>query len=294
MADADWVNYKQIRGKALPPETTLLGTRYRLAAHLKRDFYAATGLYERIAPEDFATPAKVLLKIYHTEPFLGLPLGWLGRFLCRRETGFLRQLEGVAGVPQLRELYGESGFVRDFVPGCNLREYTRTAQVDAEFFPKFAAILDAVHARGVAHNDLSKPENVLVTTDGEPVLIDFQIASRILPNPGLLTRLWNPRLIAYMQGVDRYHLTKQNVYRRPDDFSTEARVALRRKGWIITVHGWLRRPYRALRHRILKPWLTPETSKTSSVPAPHVVTRPSSDDAAGTERVGLAEDRSTR
>ena len=52
MADADWVNYKQIRGKALPPETTLLGTPYRLAAHLKRDFYAATGLYERIAAAD--------------------------------------------------------------------------------------------------------------------------------------------------------------------------------------------------------------------------------------------------
>ena len=289
MADADWVRYKQIRGKALPGEATLLGTPYRLATHLKRDFYAATGLFERVEPADSAAPGKVLLKIYHTDPFWGVPLGWLGRFLCRRETGFLRQLDGVEGVPQFREPHGESGFVREFVPGCNLREFTRGGrQVDADFFPRVRAILDAVHARGVAHNDLSKPENVLVATDGAPALIDFQIASRILTAGGPFTRLWNRPLIAYLQGVDRYHLTKQNIYRRPSDFSPEERLGLRRKGWIITVHGWLRRPYRALRHVVLRNYLAPGTS--SAVPAPHLPTPPN----PASDRVGVAEDRRTR
>jgi RIO-like serine/threonine protein kinase len=34
-----------------------------------------------------------------------------------------------------------------------------------------------MHARGVAHNDLHKEQNVIVLPDGAPGLIDFQLAS---------------------------------------------------------------------------------------------------------------------
>src|SRR5205807_333558 len=105
-----------------------------------------------------------------------------------------------------------------------------------------------VHARGVSHNDLSKPENVLVTTDGSPALIDFQIATRIVLTGSRVRRSLSRRMIPYLQRVDQYHLAKQYSRRRAMDFSADERKRMERKGWLLTVHGWLRRPYRAVRH----------------------------------------------
>lgn len=257
MPDAHWVRYRQIRGGAAPDNFELAGTAYRLHRVLKRDFYAVTGVYRRENAEDATggvAPSEVLLKIYHTERVgLGLfPLERLGRWLCRRECHYLQRLESVAGVPKLLERYGLSGLVREYVPGCNLREFAARQPPDLDFFPRLGKILDEVHARGVAHNDLSKPENVLVTPDGAPVLIDLQIALEAplarWPLVGHLTR-W---IVAYLQGVDRYHLTKQHRRRRPQDFSDEQIAAAKRRGALLHMHAWIRRPYRGIRHTIMR------------------------------------------
>jgi hypothetical protein len=304
MADADWVKYKQIRGKRLPEVVELLGASYRLGAMLKQDFYAATGLYEReetdaVESQGSGPPRQVLLKVYHVDPLGIIPLAFMGRLLCRREAGFLKQLDGVEGVPRLLALHGPSGLVREFAPGCNLRQYSRSGgQVDAEFFPKLRAILDEVHARGLSHNDLSKPENLLVTPEGAPVLIDFQIATSIATRGGPLVRALSLWLIRYMQGVDGYHLAKQYSRRRPMDFTPDERAAMERKGWLITAHGWLRRPYRAVRHLVLRNFLMADAAPTqarAAVPAPHLLDRTASkiSPAPGPARIGVAEERPT-
>jgi hypothetical protein len=264
MADADWVKYKAIRGKPLPESARLIGADYRLKQTLKKDFYAAVGIYVRAdAPEDGTarTPPPVLLKIYHTDRLFLLPLGGvLGRFLCRREVGFLERLGDVEGIPHFLELHGESGFVREYVPGCNLREFTRDRRVDDAFFPALRATLDAVHSRGISHNDLSKPENILVTTDGRPVLIDFQIATRVRADASPFRRAASRRFVRYMQGVDRYHLAKLHSRRRPEDFTDSERQQAQRKGLVLIMHGWVRRPYRAVRHFVLRHFLTAPTT----------------------------------
>jgi serine/threonine protein kinase len=304
MADTDWVKYRQIRGKPLPALAELLGASYQLESLLKRDFYAAVGLYERQSTPDgereTSAPRQVLLKVYHTDPLWFPPLGALGRWLCRREARFLEQLEGVQGIPQLLGLHGPGGLVREYVPGCNLREFSRTAVVDANFFPRLSAILAAVHERGMAHNDLSKPENVLVTPDGAPVLIDFQIARRLLSGPGPIMRAMSRWVIRQMQLTDCYHLAKQHRRRRPLDFTPEQREAMKRKGWLVTLHGWVRRPYRALRHRILRRFLTAGGAAAeveAGNAAPHRTVRlPSSRRGTGqtTDGLGAAEDRRAR
>jgi predicted Ser/Thr protein kinase len=291
MADSDWVKYKQIRGKPLPEAAQLLGAGYRLGMLLKRDFYAVTGVFERAddAPDD-GPPRQVLVKVYHTDPLGIIPLRSLGRFLCRRETDRLRQLDGIAGVPRLLAFYGDSGFIREFIPGCNLREYSRSAQVDADFFPSLRAILAEVHARGVSHNDLSKPENILVTPDGRPVLIDFQISTRVVSMERPLRRLLSRRLVRFMQRVDHYHLAKLHTRRRPLDFTDDQRAALNRKGIILTMHGWVRRPYRAIRHLVLRKFLTAKGDPAAAVPAPHLASRSAGQDG---RPVGVAGDRRT-
>jgi len=40
-------------------------------------------------------------------------------------------------------------------------------------FKRLADLVDQIHARGVAHIDLRKRDNILVTQDGRPCIIDF-------------------------------------------------------------------------------------------------------------------------
>jgi hypothetical protein len=255
MADADWHRYRQLRGRPLPAEFEYGGATYRTSRLLKRDFYAAVGIYDRQGGTS-PPPSQVLLKVYHTDPLWGVPLGWLGRWLARREIDAYAALADVAGVPRLLTTFGEAGMVREFVPGCNLREYRAWRVPDEHFYPELARILADVHARGMSHNDLAKPENVLVTEAGLPVLIDFQIAlgPRLptLPIAGWLAR----RFLAYMQGVDRYHLRKHHTWDRPGDFSADELRRARKRGAVIWLHGAVvRRPYRAVRHFVLRRWL---------------------------------------
>ncbi len=254
MPDSDWVRYQPMRGVPLPAQVHVGETTYRQVKVLKFDFYAATGLYRRDGAAEGAS-ADVLYKVYHTDRLGPLPLGPLGRWLCDREATYLERLADVAGVPKLIARVGESGMVREFVPGRNLREVPREPGVSRAFFDDLAAILDEVHKRGIAHNDLSKPENVLVRDDGGPCLIDFQIAVMMtFAGWPVLDRLERP-ILKYMQSVDRYHLKKIWRRRRPQDFSADELERARSKGWLITIHGWVRRPYRAIRGYLLNRFL---------------------------------------
>lgn len=251
MADAEWANYKQLRGKSLPERIAFRGAEYRLEKLFKRDFYAATGLFRIVDEWHADLPRQVLLKIYHTEPLGIIPLRWLGRFLCAREVYFFQATDGIPGLARFYARYGESGYIREFIPGCHLREFRRTNRVDELFYPRLNAMLAALHARGISHNDLSKAENILVRPDGSPTLIDFQIATTGQFQFPLL-RYLGQQMLPYMQSVDRYHIGKHHRKDRPQDFTEAELRQTRRKGLLLQLHGWLlRRPYRLVRHFVM-------------------------------------------
>jgi serine/threonine protein kinase len=58
---------------------------------------------------------------------------------------------------------------------------------DPAYFRAARALLARLHRRGVAHNDLAKEPNWLVTPDGAPALVDFQLAL-VAPRRGRLFR----------------------------------------------------------------------------------------------------------
>jgi serine/threonine protein kinase len=49
---------------------------------------------------------------------------------------------------------------------------------DPAYFREALRLLRRLHAAGVLHNDLAKEPNWLVTADGRPALVDFQLAAR--------------------------------------------------------------------------------------------------------------------
>lgn len=100
-------------------------------------------------------------------------LTFLARRLARREFRALNALEGLPGVP--RALSFDGGVLtRGYIAGQAMH---RAAPRDPGYFRAALTLVRAMHRRHVAHNDLAKEPNWLVTPAGAPALVDFQLAS---------------------------------------------------------------------------------------------------------------------
>lgn len=98
-------------------------------------------------------------------------------------------------------------FVMEYLKGGTLEEYVQ--QVEQLTPPEAATIaleiaraLDHIHMKGYAHNDL-KLENVVFREPVEagrpfmPVLVDFGIATRVLPPPGMTLYIMSPEQLPH-------------------------------------------------------------------------------------------------
>lgn len=225
-----------------PEEVEIAGESYRRRRTFKHDSWAATALY--VGPRD----RQVVCKFNRQQPILGIPMGWLGRRLARREASFLNRLQDTGNVPApcaeicvggkpLRTAVGH-----DFVPGSPLR---RGQKVSDQFFDQLQDLLATMHARGIAYVDLHKGENILVGADHQPYLIDFQISV-------MLPRVWPATLLLHvLTGSDRYHVAKHLLKHRPDLCDDDTADLARKRPWWIRLHRLFAVPLREARRRLL-------------------------------------------
>lgn len=82
-------------------------------------------------------------------------------------------------------IFTDKGFeyfyiVMDFVEGNKLTSYVGSAseEVVVEIIKSIVKTLDFIHSQGVLHRDL-KPDNIIVTPDGVPTLLDFGLSKLI-------------------------------------------------------------------------------------------------------------------
>lgn len=108
---------------------------------------------------------------------------WLARHLARREARALRTLAGVTGVPALLDFDGRQ-LHRSWIDGEPMH---RARPRDPAYFRAAFALVRRLHRARVAHNDLAKEPNWLVTPEGRPALVDFQLAL-VSPGRGRLFR----------------------------------------------------------------------------------------------------------
>jgi serine/threonine protein kinase len=108
------------------------------------------------------------------------PLAWLGRLTLRREARAYARLRGFPGSPVCHGLVSGRYLVLDYVEGVPLRgakDFDRAA-----YFATLLAYVKELHARGVAHADLKRKDNLLVVEGRRPCLVDFGAA--IVRKPG--------------------------------------------------------------------------------------------------------------
>ena len=97
---------------------------------------------------------------------------WIARYLARRERRVLEHLTGLEQVPQVLGHIGTLT-VRSWIDGRPLHH----SQPQPLYFEQARRLLTRVHRRSCTHNDLAKEPNLLVTSNGEPAFVDFQLAS---------------------------------------------------------------------------------------------------------------------
>lgn len=241
--------FRALGAEEPPPDVEIDGESFRRIEILKHDSWAATAVYR-------SPTRRALCKFNRRQPVLGLPMRWLGRRLAARERGFMERLAGIDGVPAALGPIRVDGHLLDnaisraWVDGHALRHHER---VDDEFFPRLAGLLAAVHARGVAHADLHKRENILVDTAGRPHLIDYQISFAVPAANRLAARLATG-LFRVLARCDEYHLLKHRLRHRPDQVPVaEADLDRARPAWI-RAHRRVAVPLRAVRRQLLV-WL---------------------------------------
>lgn len=167
----------------------------------------------------------------------------LGSYLVAREAAALRRAAGVPGVPRLL------GRPRPWTLALEYVDATRITalpgpQVDEQFARRLTRIIDELHARGIAHGDLEKLDNILVRSDGRPAVVDFAAAIMVGLNP--LAALAFPHVAA---NDCRAVLKLKSVY-APELLDDEERARLTRRTLVETCfrrfRGYVRRAVTAL------------------------------------------------
>lgn len=164
----------------------------------------------------------------------------LARWAAAREARALAALAGVDGVPALLAWDGRR-LDRAWIEG---QAMNAARPRDAAYFRAARSLLRSLHARGVAHNDLAKEANWLVTPAGRPAVVDFQIA-----------RLGRPRarFMRLLMREDLRHLLKHKRTYCPERLTPVERRLLARRSWI--ARAWQatgKRVYIFIARRILR------------------------------------------
>lgn len=170
-------------------------------------------------------------------PFWARPVAWI---LARRERNALIALSGEARVPALLEWRG-SHLLRSYIEGQPLHEARPT---DPRFYDDARRLLRRIHRLGVTHNDTHKEANWLVTPEGLPALVDFQLASRHRGRGGWfqLCRLEDVR-----------HLLKHKRTYCPAALKARERALLARRSWVASWwKRWVKPAYRLVTRRVLR------------------------------------------
>jgi len=168
------------------------------------------------------------------------PYSWLSARMLRWEARVYQQLTGIEGIPRCYGLLAGRYLVLDYIAGQGLRQ----AQIpDREaFYKEFLRIIRRMHAVGVGHADLKRKDNILVSDNGRPYLIDFGVAT-IRKRSG-----WHPLNHFLFNTARRFDLNawvKHKYRRRLEDASQQDRRYLHRT-WMERSGRQIKRLYRRL------------------------------------------------
>ena len=137
----------------------------RESALLSSGYQGSAYLYE-------SGPTKLVIK----QAAGGLLTGWFHRLMLRREAHIYQLLGDLPGVPHSPGMLDDTYLLLEFIDGESMKEARHGLSDPPAFYDRLREIISSFHALGIAHGDLKRKDNVLVTPDECPVVIDFGTA----------------------------------------------------------------------------------------------------------------------
>ncbi|WP_027081168.1 RIO1 family regulatory kinase/ATPase [Luteimonas mephitis] len=162
------------------------------------------------------------------------PLSPLARLLVRREARILERLSGWGYAPALLGTIGGLVLGMEFIDGKVLGR--DVAMVSDEVFRRLKGAVAALHAAGIAHNDLHG-SNILVS-GGMPRVVDFASA---LPMPAWLARSTFGRQLRRSDLANVVKLQSRLTGTPPSPAEAEVLAEPR---WVRAIRGAWKRLYR--------------------------------------------------
>ena len=112
------------------------------------------------------------------------------RFRREARAATALQHPNIYSVHDVGEIDGQHYMTMDYVEGIDLGHWMQQEEVSTErgliVAKKLALALNVAHESGIIHRDL-KPANVMMTPEGEPVILDFGMARRFDIDESILT-----------------------------------------------------------------------------------------------------------
>jgi predicted Ser/Thr protein kinase len=223
------------------------GNRYHQTTLYKHDYFAVTGMFTRETESDCseATPNKIIIKMARKRSFMGIPQGWLGRLLTRREFNHLHRLEALSATPNRVGLSDQYTIYYEYIEGVSLDE---NPALPDDFFDNLKRAITDLHALDMAYVDMNKRGNILFGADKKPHIIDFQI-SWFSPKGSF--NFFSRYMLRILQKEDLYHLKKQKRRFRRDLMSEQEIKESKKASLWIFVHRLISRPLNRMRRASL-------------------------------------------
>jgi hypothetical protein len=156
----------------------------------------------------------------------------VGRVQIARETRAYGWLGGMEGIPRFLGRVDAHALALAEVEGRQLAFARDLHPHGPAILARLRALIDRMHARGLAHLDLRGRENVMVRPDGELVVVDLAGAIRLRPG-GFAHRL----LFRWLSRADESAFLKWKVLLDPEGLTAGERAFLRRFGRVRSL--WL-------------------------------------------------------
>jgi hypothetical protein len=164
----------------------------------------------------------MILKDFSAKSLL---IRWFGRRQSKREQRALLRLQRIEGIPGVLGEVRPCALLLEPMHGFAITRFRRRRPEEiAPMLDKLDRLVAAMHARGVAHLDLRKRDNILVTEAGVPSIIDFNASIAFEPG-SLLARLFFPVL----RNVDRGAVLKWRHFLLPGALSESEKRRVRRQ-----------------------------------------------------------------
>lgn len=165
---------------------------------------------------------------------------WISTLMLRHEARVYEQLADIPAVPRCYGLLRNRYLVLEYVDGAPAR-YSEFANREA-FFAELLELIKSLHARGIAHSDLQKKDNLLLVGGQHPCLLDFGAA--VIRKSGFAP--FNRFHYRFAERLDFNQWAKLKYQGRLENMSAADRVYYRRSR-LEKLARRLKRIWRALR-----------------------------------------------